>query len=50
MRHYPEPFRDVQSREKSGATGDQVEVGQCVVEELWEPDFSCDEVACVMAV
>ena len=37
VREYPEPLADVQRGEKGHESGNQVEIGQCIVEKLGQP-------------
>lgn len=44
MRQHPEPVADIQSREKGREAGSQIEIGQAIVKQFGQPDFSGHEV------
>lgn len=44
---HPEPLADVQGREKGRESGNQVEIGQRIVEKLGQPYLSGDGIACL---
>lgn len=45
MREYPEPVADIERRKECGKARGEVEIGECVVQHLREPDFSRDHLS-----